>query len=290
MSSTRRSTRLLAATFLCLLASSSALTQSPTSQPAATSPAPAPAFEVATIKPQAPGQRNMFGVMETPDGLNASAASLSLLVQVAYGLAPNRVSGGPDWAHSEHFDIQAKMSGADVAALNALTPPQQKLRRQQMLQSLLADRFKLKAHRETKQVPTFDLVATKDISKLKVATTDADTKMNKDGTPATFIRPGKDSTDFTQISMSSFAHFLSGPMSGVGRPVTDKTALTSNYNFTLNWSQHWVVQPGTTSATLADDDAPSIFTALNELGLKLQLSNGPIETVVIDHAERPTAD
>jgi uncharacterized protein (TIGR03435 family) len=283
----QRSLRLAAACIL--LTSPLAFAQSPAAQPAAQPAATSPAFEVATIKPQSTtAQRNFFGVMPTPDGLNGSSATLYGLVQVAYGLPPNRVSGGPGWANDERYDIQAKMSGADAELMKTLSPAEQKTRRQLMLQALLADRFKLKSHSETKQVPTFDLVATKDISKLKVATIDANTRMNKDGTPSTVIRPGKDSTDFTQMSMSSFANFLSLPQTGVGRPVTDKTGLTSAYNFTLNWSQHWIVQPGATSATLSDDDAASIFTALKELGLKLQPSTGPIATIVIDHAERPT--
>jgi uncharacterized protein (TIGR03435 family) len=288
----RRSLRLTGAWIV--LASTVAFAQSgPVSAPppaTATAASPTPTFDVATIKPMAPGPRNSFGVMDTPDGLNGSAATLSGLVRAAYGIAPNRVSGGPGWTNDERYDIQAKMSAADAEAMKTLPPAEQKIRRQQMLQALLADRFKLKAHFETKQVPMFDLVVTKDISKLKVATTDANTHLNKDGTPMTDIRRGKDSTDFTQMSMSSFANFLSFPMSGVGRPVTDKTGLTSAYDFTLNWSQHWIVQPGATSATLADDDSASIFTALKELGLKLQPSTGPIEIIVIDHAERPTAD
>jgi bla regulator protein blaR1 len=223
-----------------------------------------------------------LGVMNTPSGLSASSAMLAWLVRSAYGLrVQSQVTGGPDWAKTEPYDIQAKMSGADIAAMSTLAPADQKTRRQLMLQALL--------HSETRQVPVFDLVTTKNISKLKDAATDPNSRMDKDGKPSTgSIRFMKDSANVMGESMSSFAGFLSGPMSGVNRPVVDKTGLTSAYDFTLSWSFSSARASSTPDSQ--EDDTASIFGALKEVGLKLQPSTGPIEIIVIDHAERPTAD
>jgi len=182
------------------------------------------------------------------------------------------------------------MSEADVAEMKTLSPADAKAHRQQMMQALLAERFKLKVHSETRQVPVFELVVARSSPKLKDAATDtSDLRKDRNGKPVTGILFQGDTSLVQGESMQSFATFLSAPFAAVGRPVLDKTGLTGTYNFTLNWSAqpaHMVNGVGTYSTP--SDDAPSIFTALQELGLKLQPGTGPIEIIVIDHVEKPT--
>lgn len=244
---------------------------------------PAPSFDVATIKPH-PGMLTMIGVMNTPDGVDGSAATLPLLIQYAYGLrTEDQVSGGPDWAKTDRFDVHAKMSEADIAAMDKLSPAEKTGRRALMFQALLAERFKLKTHSETKQIPVYDLVVAKGGSKLRDSATDSTPTLgvDKDGKPQTRIRSLKDTSIVQAYSMKAFADFLSQPAfrAGPGRPVLDKTGLTATYDFTLNWSLYMDGSP---------DNAGVIFDALREVGLKLQPSTGPVEMIVIDHVERPT--
>jgi uncharacterized protein (TIGR03435 family) len=217
-----------------------------------------------------------------------------LLVE-AYGLrSEDQVSGLPDWARTDRFDIQARMSDADIAALPKLNPADSKARRHLMLQALLADRFHLKIHIVTKQVPVYDLIVAKGSPKLKDASTDTSGDLRKggDGKPiSSFMQFLKDKTIAQGTSMSGLANLLSAPMAQVGRPVIDKTGLTGAYNFTLDWSpQMAAILPGAVANPTPSDDSTSIFTALEDLGLKLQPSTGPIDTVVIDHVDHPTPD
>ena len=266
--------------------------------PAATSPAasatPAPSFDVATIKPH-PDMLTMTGVMNTADGVNGAAATLSMLVQYAYGLrSEDQVSGGPDWAKTDRFDVQAKIGEADIAAMEKLNPADKKARRELMMQALLSERFQLRVHSETKQAPVYDLVVAKGGSKLKDAATDSSDhlRMGPDGKPLTgFMQFLKETSTAQGYSMDALAALLSEPFARVGRPVLNKTGLTGSYNFTLDWSpQMAAVLPGAAANPASSDDTTSIFTALGDLGLKLQPATGPIDTIVIDHVERPTAD
>jgi uncharacterized protein (TIGR03435 family) len=216
--------------------------------------------------------------------------TLSKLVQYAYSL-PNegQVSGAPDWAKSEWFDVQVKIGAADLAEMQKLSRAESDARRRLMMQALLAERFQLKAHSETKQVPVYELVVAKGGAKLKDAATDTDPNLKKgeDGKPlaGVFYRP-KDTT-LVGYSMALLANFLSAPNTGVGRPVLDKTGRTGTYDFTLNWSVYSAGEAAAGGAGSADD-APSIFDALQGVGLKLQPATGPVESIVIEHVERPS--
>jgi uncharacterized protein (TIGR03435 family) len=161
-----------------------------------------------------------------------------------------------------------------------------------MLQALLAERFKLKVHFETRQVPVFELVVAKGGPKLKDAVTDTspDLRKDKDGKPLIGMFHTADTTVVQGQSMQPLANLMSMPFAFIGRPVIDKTGLTGTYDFTLHWSAQPLGQVvnGVASFVPPAEDAPSIFTALQELGLKLQPASGPIEVIVIDHIEHPT--
>ena len=254
-----------------------------------------PSFDVATIKPSDPSTpRHMIGVMNTPDGLDAQLAPLSMLLRSAYGNQnfplDAQIVGLPDWAKSQSYDIQAKLSEADTDALHKLSPQDQKHLIEQMLQSLLADRFNLKLHRGTMQLPAYDLVVAKNGPKIK-PTGDDKVQLTKDdnGHPskgtAFFKGPGE--IVIQQETMGQFATFLTQQPGGPGRPVVDKTGLTGLFTFTLHWSSiRFVGQPQEDESI-----APSLFTVLQEdLGLRLQPSTTTLETLIIDHIDPPSAN
>jgi uncharacterized protein (TIGR03435 family) len=237
----------------------------------------------------------MTGVMNTADGVDGSAATLSMLVQYAYGLhSEDQVSGAPDWTKADRFEVQARMGEAEIAAMDKLDRVDKNARLKQMMRALLAERFKLKVHSETKQVPVYDMVVAKGGSKLTDAATDTSDHLlkGKDGTPLHGVLSWPTGKVVAQgYSAKNLADFLSQPICALGRPVMDKTGLTGTYNFTLDWSPpHPGVRFGGDSNSTSPDDAPSIFTALGDIGLKLQPATGSIEMIVVDHAEKPTAD
>ena len=215
-------------------------------------------FEVASIKPHV-GTVTAWGGSFHGPRLTETAITLRELIEDAYDLRNDQIAGGPSWIGSDRYDIDAKAEG-DAA----LTRVQQ----QQILQALLADRFQLQVHRETKEMPVYALVAGKNGSKLKENSADAKGPNFVRGTTAGMHMEASNGT------MENLARQLSFT---AGRPVVDKTGLTGFYAFTLDW----------TSAT--DSDLPSVFTAVQEqLGLRLESQRAPVEMLLIDQAERPS--
>jgi len=203
------------------------------------------------------------------------------LVRIAYErelpvyLPPNQiVTGGPRWAYTDKFDVQAK-------AENPSTATAQQLR--QMLQSLLTERFKLKLHRATKEVAGYTLVVAKNGSRLQQSS-GADYPQVIGGDPADALR----SIGGRNASMRELASSLSNL--GLG-PVVDKTDLEGRYDFKFSFSREvfGVSGKGESAQTLAPASGPSIFTALEEqLGLRLMSQKVQVEYFVIDSAEKPT--
>jgi uncharacterized protein (TIGR03435 family) len=287
---------LLVAAASIALASPMLIAQNVAAPAAASSPTPtasataAPAFDVATIKPFRPGPQTFMGIVDTPNGVHASDANLAMLVVYAYGLRTEDQVTGPDWAKTERYEVVAKMSAADIAEIQKMSNAEGTARRALMLQALLAERFQLKAHSETKMVPVYELVVAKGASKLKEAATDPNPPLGRgeDGKPHQGTKFLKDTSVWQAWSMENLAGFLSQPVVGVGRPVLDKTGLTTTYDFPINWS----VYSAGAGAPLGspEDNTASIFGALKEVGLQLHPATGPIDIIVIDHVEKPTAD
>jgi uncharacterized protein (TIGR03435 family) len=199
-------------------------------------------------------------------------ASLKQILQAAYDLAPTvEITGGPAWFDSDRFDIDAKAEDPSKTTEAQL---------QQMLQQLLADRFKLKLHREEKEVSGFLLVVDRNGSKVKEVSETVNVPPERGMQGG---RPGD--MNYRAAPMSLLAQFLSGVF---GRPVQDKTGLTGRYTFTLKWAlaENDFVPPE--FARPPDPAGPSLVTALQEqLGLRLQSGKVPILIVVVDSAERP---
>jgi bla regulator protein blaR1 len=238
--------------------------------------AQAPTFEVASVKPQPwTGQGGVY-VLVRGNTLNAEHASLDDLVSFAYNLREIQLSGGPPWADRSH----AKLVEAElfqVVAKSVDPPPSVEVFRQ-MLQTLLAERFKLQVHHVQKNLPIYNLVVNKGGAKLKESP--ADSKFS-----SVMSSHGKFAVELvtTKMTMERLVETL-GP--AAGRPVFDKTGLAANYDFALEF-----VGENVASEPDAAVAGPSIFAALQEqLGLKLESAMAPFDTIVIDHAERPSGN
>jgi uncharacterized protein (TIGR03435 family) len=252
-------------------------------------PLPRYEYEAATIKPsQGPGPYKKIGMWAAPDGFSAWFITPQQIISIAYGVESLQLSGGPSWLPSERFDIEAKMDAATTEALAKLSQAQRVLAQQQMLQALLADRFQLTVHRETKEGTIYTLVIGKGGPKLQEA---------KPGDPGAGNTTSKSSGDLTAqaVSIARLAKIL---MQMLGRPVLDKTELKGVYDFKLQFTPDDRLQPPNGAAANArlpvppaDSNAPSLFEALQEqLGLKLESGKGPVEVIVVDHVERPSAN
>lgn len=264
-------------------------------------PLPIYEYEAATIKPsKGPGPDKKIGMWAAPDGFSAWFITPQQIISIAYGVKSFQISGGPSWLPSERFDIEAKMDAATADALKKLSQDQRVLAQQQMLQALLASRFQLTVHRETKESTIYTLVIAKGGPKLQVAKP-GDTYPNggtfPDGTHA-----GAGSISGSQITGDltaqavPIARLVQSLTQMLGHPVSDKTGLKGVYDFKLRFAPDGRLQspPGSTNERLplpqADSNAPSLFDALQEqLGLKLVAAKGPVEAIVIDHIEKPAS-
>jgi uncharacterized protein (TIGR03435 family) len=218
-----------------------------------------------------------------PGRITYTGVTLRNLLARAYGLKPSQISG-PGWLDSEHYDVLATLPPGTDAAKLAL-----------MLQKLLTDRFKMASHRETKQLPVYNLTVAQGGPKLQPgapvtdgeaarsqANVSAITAMQERGLmgPFRIIRRN-------DITIAAFAEALSN---NVGRPVRDMTNLGGRYDFLLTWIPEGAQippPPAGDDAINADPSDLSLFVAIREqLGLKLESARGPVETVVVDKAER----
>ncbi len=256
-------------------------------------------YEVASIKPNKSGSGNIDST-GTPDSYTIKNAPLKTLIQTAYAVQNYQISGAQDWLTSERFDIDAKMDASLADAFQKLTVADRRLVRQQMLQALLAERFNLRIHRETKELPVYSLIFAKSGSKLQVTKT-VDPNPKAPGPPASRGGPsirsssngnGPVTVTALHCSTADLASFLT---SRVARPVLDKTGLTGRYDFTLQFAQDDIAVLGSSSGaaplSTADPGGASVFTAVQEqLGLKLESGKGPVEIIVIDHVERPSGN
>jgi uncharacterized protein (TIGR03435 family) len=212
-----------------------------------------------------------------------------MLIVNAYGVQRYQVIGGPAWLETDGFDIEAKSEGeANVAQVSL------------MLQSLLADRFKLTLHRDTRQLPVYDLTPAKDNFNPPApkeggcASLDSASPPAPGSLPCGMVRIGFSGVmDGASVTMANFVKSLAGV---VGRPVIDRTGFTGAFDIHVKFTPDMSTQGlpgGALSAAPPDPDPtrPNFIDALREqLGLKLTSSKGPVEVLVIDRVERPTAN
>ena len=246
-----------------------------------------PRFETVSIKlyeSDPPGWRLGHTIADPPTegAFNATDVSVEALVQLAYGVhiwCPWMIQGGPSWFYSEKFDIEAKASRAVNDELRVLSSEQGLPIKHRMLQALLAERFKLTLHRETKNLPEYVLVIGKNGPKVQESPTGVSADDVK-GPGGKKVRFGPGQLRGDRLSMPLLAELLSVQL---GCPVLDQTELKGTYDFTLEWT------PDQDHMLLSESSRSSLFAAIQEqLGLKLESTKGPVEVLVIDHVERPS--
>ncbi len=215
-------------------------------------------FEVASIKANT-SENGRSSTRPGPTELYLENTSLRKCIALAYNVSEDRDNAisAPDWLNFERYDIATKFPvGTSLEQVRV------------MLQNLLADRFKLKLHRESKELPIYALVATKNGAKLT------------ESAPGTHGSIGMSQGHLSgkSVPVAALADRLSGAVFQLGRPVLDRTGISGLYDFTLDW--------------VPDDSAPSLFTALQEqLGLRLEPQKGSVEVLVVDSMERkPSAN
>jgi uncharacterized protein (TIGR03435 family) len=247
------------------------------SQTGSTIPAGRPAFEVVSIH-RSPPDLLRFGFNLSPAGrFAATGMTVNGLVSFAYDAEYGTLSGGPGWAESEHFDINAKVEDSLVEARNKLPDKERTDQLRLLIQSLLEDRFQLTIRHERKEIPIYVLVIAKNGPKLTPAPPPPDTEDSGSKTPkGMMLRLTGDGWVVKNITMSAWATQLSG-QSEVDRMVVDETGLKGEYDFDLKWSGS------------RDGSGPALTTALEEqIGLKLEPRKKMVDTIVIGHVERPS--
>jgi uncharacterized protein (TIGR03435 family) len=275
-------------------------------QPPDTNPT-LPSFEVASIKPHVsdnqPGVRVMMGGPDVSH-FRASNATVKMLIGTAYSVKEFQVSGGPSWINSERFDIDAKVEDSMAAQLAKLPREQQQAEQALMIRSLLRDRFALAVTRSTKAGSVLALVVDKGGPKLKeVPPPDPNAGPGPPPAPAapgTVPTPAPGQSFMMMINgqatlaanaqkMTNLVNQLSLMLQ---RPVIDQTGLTGTYQYTLQFAPQNALGPGPAPGSAdssQDSNTASLFTALAEqLGLKLESTKGPIDTITIDHIEEPS--
>jgi uncharacterized protein (TIGR03435 family) len=279
---------LLIATAMLAVSSLGQTSAPPSAQaPVSTSVAASlPAFEVAAIKLNKSGTGSSDS--DTNNGrFTATNVSLKNIMQYdAYGIPGSRILDGPKWLDSTKFDIQAKMDDSAADRLRTLPRDQRRLETQAMFQQLLADRFKLAVHWETRELPVYALVVARKGPKLQPAKDSSEgTKLSSNDSRSGLQLTAKG------LTLPQLAETLTGALSReLGHDVIDKTEIKGRYDLTLKWTQDAGASPiATTGAAASADSGPSIFTAVQEqLGLKLEPAKAPVQVLVIDHAEMPS--
>jgi len=248
-------------------------------------------FEVASVKPSA-ATATTPNLIVDPGRFTATGVALADLIRYAYGFnslaSQSQVTGGPPWITTTRFDIVATSKGQPTLS---------------MLKALLEERFKVAAHIESREAPTYALLVERPDGRLGPAihpststcegpggtlpptSSSANTRCGIQGRPGSYRGDG--------TSMSQLARAL-GNFPAIGRVVVDRTAVTGVFDWTLAWTPSFNAGPTTNAPPVANPDATagvSIFTALREqLGLKLEAQRVPIDVLVVDRAELPAPD
>jgi uncharacterized protein (TIGR03435 family) len=244
-------------------------------------------FDIVTVKLSDPTKEQEAMYWRQPDGLKWDGVTLSGMIANAYGVSRivrGQIEGGPGWMGSRAFDINAKVDAETAARWSKMTQPEVDEERRSMTRSLLADRFHLKFHHETRQMPALVLRVAKSGSKLQLPHPEHDLQTGIPPNRINFLDHGH--MEGHSAQMSNLTRSLASEPEIAGRPVVDKTGLSGGYVFTLRWTPD-DFGPG---AAPADPNAqwPSFFTALEEqLGIKLTPEKQPIDIIVVDSVEMP---
>src|SRR5215472_767412 len=241
----------------------------------------APVFDVAAIHLHESQPHEHNSIWSSPfDGrFKAENISVNALIQWAYEMPQTRILGAPAWTGKTYFNIDATADPSVDHQLKGLTSDAGRKQKEKMVQALLADRFKLAAHSEARELPIYELVVAKGGAKLG--------QTHENGSS---VNTG---TGRIEVQGSNSVAILAEELSKVvGRIVVDKTGMSGRYDLKLEYAPDGSAMPlANTTGGFTPDSGPSIFTALEEqLGLKLKPGKGPVQVLVIDHVEMPSAN
>jgi bla regulator protein BlaR1 len=258
-------------------------------------------FDVVSIREEkpVPDLRSPVQIESTPDGYRMKSVPLMAVIQIAYipsqgtlHFGPNQIAGLPEALYSIRYDIEAKVSAADLPKWN--DPALQTAMLSTMLQAMLADRFKLAVHRETKVVPIYEMIASGRGPKFRPSDGASLAEIRQKHPDARTLRggaivasgPNPGQQWLFGVTMPSLGDSLS---TMAGRPVHDKTGLAGKYDLTYQLELPGAQQEGGGSAPPPDFFSSQIlYVVQDQLGLKLSSAEGSMESLVIDHVERPS--
>lgn len=231
--------------------------------------ADAQSFDVVSIHPQAPDDTRFYVRLPANGEFSATGSTARLLLMIAYDVQETQISGGPGWFPTAKWVIDAKAAEGSRYSHEET---------QRMLQTLLADRFALRFHRETQQRPVYALTISKNGPKFK-ASDHQHTNVRVSGKSII-------------IERGNIARMIEPLASALGRPVIDRTGLSGVYDLSLQWDD----APNPNGGAFGQDapaapgnDRGSIFTAIqDQLGLRLESQRAPVEVIVLDRLERPS--
>ena len=264
-----------------------------------------PSFEVASIRPNNSGEIGMSISLKPGGRFVATNVPLWFVLTYAYRVREFQVIGGPDWIRSDRWDIQARAEEGSVPRDDSIDPriPDQIALRTQLL---VEDRFQLKFHRETRELPVYELTVTKGGPKIKLSDDQTPPRPNERGdkpsspesdrkVPRGEVHVGSGQFEASAMEFGTFVYVFSLQF---GRTIMDKTGLKGLYDIKLQWTPELGQEPGTidllpgaTAPVPPSEIGPSIFTAIQEqLGLKLESTKGPVDVLVIDSVQKPTGN
>jgi uncharacterized protein (TIGR03435 family) len=228
-----------------------------------------PSFDVATIKLSAPDTRGGENFRMNGRHIRIENATVKNLITFAYAIHDKQIANDPEWLDKDHYDIEGVPDKEGMASLEQY---------QEMIQKLLATRFGLKFHREKHELSVYAITVAKGGPKLTKSTGGPNAPPEANGDR----HPGQQGMVFKNASMGHFALVMQDFFAD--RPLVDRTGLTGKYDFSLHWTPDNIVA--------TDPNAPpGLFTAVQEqLGLKLEPVKAPIDVLIIDHVDRPSAN
>ena len=228
-----------------------------------------PAFDVATIKPTDP--KNQRSGFHYGDGrrVNCDNETLLDIMQFVYGVHSKQILGAPDWAGNEKWDIDGYPDAPGVADYKQM---------QAMYRKIIAERFGLKMHTEKRSLSIYAIRVGKGGPKLTKS-------LDQNGLSDTTGLEWSSQRRVLRVTATNMEEFATAMESVVDKPVADQTGLTGRWDFLLKW------RPETAPDTDDPNALPGLFTAIQEqIGLKLEAAKAPVDVIVIDHVERPSAN
>ena len=245
------------------------------------------AFEVVSIRQDPSSAAGHEEIVVTPNGWHMAHSPLIAALLTAYVptsdammYTVSTLAGVPDWMRTDLYDIDAKVPEPDLAAWQ--NPATQPAMLRSMMQAMLAERCKLAVHRGAREIAVYWLVVGKGGSKLKAAAP---------GDPHPGATPLPGGGEFLPNNGTGTASFYAAPVRALGvvlsnfagRPVQDKTGLSGRYDMSFRRPR-----PGAPSTEPDPNPPPSIFEVVESFGLKLEPAKSSVETLVIDHIEKPS--